>query len=189
MARVIANLPNTEAPGNTYPEGRIKDNPGDNTGTKMNEQSFGDMFQFFARMLSLAGITPNGLPDNTINGYQLLAAFKKLAYDPGAKTTMSLINGFTATSFPPSWRKDCMGNIYLTGQVITPGGSTSWFSTLPVGSRPVARKIKVTTDKATGNNFVIQINPDGGCNLFMQDGNYISGGYGVYIDIIFNIHD
>ena len=55
-----------------YPDGRIKD--GITDGTKAGEEVVGDFQQVFLKAMRDAGITPNGLPDNEINGWQMFDA-------------------------------------------------------------------------------------------------------------------
>lgn len=80
MARAIADFDGTVVPvGGAYPYGDIKDAPG---GTKINSTSNSDIQQFFQRLMALAGITPNGLPDNNTNTFQLWLAFQKWINPP-----------------------------------------------------------------------------------------------------------
>lgn len=74
MAIGLQNTDNTEAPSSDYPYGRVKDNPGNQTGTPANRKTLGDFHQFFARLLDQAGIAPNGLPDNDYSGFQYYEA-------------------------------------------------------------------------------------------------------------------
>lgn len=74
MARKLSNQINVVPADSTYPLARIKDNPGDGTGTAVNEALYGDMHQFFARLMQIANVVPNGLPDNAYSGYQLITA-------------------------------------------------------------------------------------------------------------------
>lgn len=83
MARDLQNFPNIIAPSSDYPSGRIKDDPGDGTGTPVDEETNGDLQQFFAKLLREdPDTTPNDLPDNTTNGFQLYEAFYNLAIRP-----------------------------------------------------------------------------------------------------------
>ncbi|MEM1002278.1 MAG: hypothetical protein AAGH46_06500 [Bacteroidota bacterium] len=77
MARDKATLTNidNQSPAN-YPNGRIKDNDGSGNGTPVNERVYGDFHEFFAKLMRLGAISYNGLPDNEINGYQLLSALE-----------------------------------------------------------------------------------------------------------------
>lgn len=54
-----------------YPDGRIKDNDGSNNGTPINENVYGDIHEFFAKMMRESKINYNGFPDNNSSGYQL----------------------------------------------------------------------------------------------------------------------
>lgn len=74
MALDIVDKPNTDGPDGTYPYGKIRDNTGAGNGTPVNTEVYGDFHQFFARLMAIAGIVANGLPDNSVNGFQLFTA-------------------------------------------------------------------------------------------------------------------
>lgn len=74
-----ATLPNIDLTDPDFLLGRIKNNTGANDGTPVNEFVYGDIHQFFAKLLNLAGLTPNGLPDNEANGYQTIDALISIA--------------------------------------------------------------------------------------------------------------
>ncbi|NCX55596.1 MAG: hypothetical protein EBW87_00135 [Burkholderiaceae bacterium] len=74
MARKLQDQVNVVAPSADYPFGRIKNDTGSRDGTPVNEELYGDIHQFFAKLLNEAGLTANGLPDNTTNGFQLFNA-------------------------------------------------------------------------------------------------------------------
>jgi hypothetical protein len=74
--RPITSLPNTDAPDADFPYGRLKNRVGANPGTRVNETTFGDQSQFFAKIMDEAAITPNGLPDSEYTGWQLYEALK-----------------------------------------------------------------------------------------------------------------
>lgn len=85
MAIALQNKPNVEAPGGDYPYGKIKDNPGNGTGTPVNEVVYGDFHQFFAKMMAEAGITYNNFPDNAADGFQyFLALLKNINKNPSS---------------------------------------------------------------------------------------------------------
>lgn len=80
MARdksIQINIDKSDLPN--YPNGRIKDNRGSGDGTPVNEKVYGDIHEFFSKLMRLAGIIYNGLPDNENQGYQLIEAMKALA--------------------------------------------------------------------------------------------------------------
>lgn len=62
-----------------FPDGRVKDNDGTDNGTPVSEQTKGDIHQLVQKLMRLYDITPNDLPDNETNGYQLVEAFRALA--------------------------------------------------------------------------------------------------------------
>lgn len=72
-----ANINNAD-PAN-YPNARIKDNTGLGDGTPVDEAVYGDIHEFFAKMMRLYGISYNGVPDNETTGYQLIEAARALA--------------------------------------------------------------------------------------------------------------
>jgi hypothetical protein len=70
MAIGLINFPNIYPPDGDFLSGRIKDNPGDNSGTPVNQLTNGDIQEFFAKLMNIAGITPNGSPDCEYTGHQ-----------------------------------------------------------------------------------------------------------------------
>ena len=71
MAFKITDYPNTSAISGSEPYGNIKDDTGSNDGTPVDKQVYADKHQFFAWLMDKAGVTPNSLPDNLTNGFQL----------------------------------------------------------------------------------------------------------------------
>ena len=80
MARNKATLQNIDLsdPSN-YLNGRIKDNTGSGDGTPVNERVYGDIHQLVAKLMNLAGLSFNLLPENEANGYQLIESLRSLA--------------------------------------------------------------------------------------------------------------
>lgn len=62
-----------------YPDGRLIDNDGTGIGTPVNRQVYGDIHSTISKLMRLYGITPNEIPDNETNGYQIIEALKALA--------------------------------------------------------------------------------------------------------------
>lgn len=84
MAYDILNLTGTVDPvTGTNPYGYPKDAP---SGTVVDKVMVGDMLVFFQRMMVLAGFTPNNLPDNNTNTFQLWNAFYKWINPPWTNT-------------------------------------------------------------------------------------------------------
>lgn len=59
-----------------YPNGRIKNNSGAGDGTPVNEFIYGDLHEMKDKLMRLAGIEHNGLPDNEQNGFQSIEALR-----------------------------------------------------------------------------------------------------------------
>jgi len=72
--RPLISKPNTLAPDGDFPYGRIKDKVGSNPGTPVNELVYGDIHQFFERLMALGGQVANGLPESEYTGFQLIDA-------------------------------------------------------------------------------------------------------------------
>lgn len=77
MARKITDIQNTDAATTDYPSGKTRDKSGATQGSIGGEAAFGDMHQFFAKLMRDTSpvVTPNSLPDNETNGYQFFEAF------------------------------------------------------------------------------------------------------------------
>jgi hypothetical protein len=75
--RSIGSKPNTSPANSDYPFGRIKDDPGNGTGTPVNEQVYGDFHYAIEKLVRDAGIIPNDLPENEYSGYQIVEALEK----------------------------------------------------------------------------------------------------------------
>jgi len=79
MAIKLTDKTNIIPPDANYEYGNIRNTAGATPGTPVNVQTYADFHQFFERLMDVAGVTHNGLPDNTTNGYQLFEALEKLA--------------------------------------------------------------------------------------------------------------
>lgn len=127
--RSLKSKTNVVAPTSDYPYARIKDNPGDGTGTPVNELVYGDIHQFFERLMVKAGIVANGLPDNNYSGFQLEDALEGrinqlIANEDTPFANIPLLNGWVSSGTPSvSWRKDAKGRVYLRGTLVAGAGS------------------------------------------------------------------
>lgn len=126
-----------------YPDGRIKD--GITDGTKAGEEVVGDFQQVFLKAMRDAGITPNGLPDNETNGWQMFDAcfgttWKEVGNDGGLTT---FANGAVSSTGPVSpgnkirYRKINGGKcLQIDGWYAPTTLDNTTAFTLPVGYRP-----------------------------------------------------
>src|SRR6478609_825295 len=76
MAKGLGNYPNIIPASADFPNGQIKDNPGDGSGTPVNQFTNSDIQEFFAKMMRVAGITPNGNFDKDSNNEFLRSMVK-----------------------------------------------------------------------------------------------------------------
>lgn len=77
----------------SYPSGRLRNNTGVGNGTPVNERVYGDLHQTIAKLLRLYAITPNNLPDNEVNGFQIIDALSALASKNDYVIPLSLDSG------------------------------------------------------------------------------------------------
>ena len=82
----LVNKQNVDGASADYPFGRPRDKTVSLGGTPSNLVTNGDWHQFFEKLMSFAGVTPNGLPDNEYSGWQLMEAL--MALMGGCKTTI-----------------------------------------------------------------------------------------------------
>lgn len=101
--RKLIDVPFTDTPTSDYPKGRIRDK---NTavappvrGTPINEMLYGDIVQFFHRLVTLGGVTENALPDNITNGYQLVEALLNSVNLQLKASDLETLAGSLATKF------------------------------------------------------------------------------------------
>lgn len=119
MAIGIENFPNITAATSDYPKGAIKDDTGANDGTPVNKLVYDDVHQTHMKLLLMAGLTANNLPDNVTNGYQYVQALQKLF-----KNYIGIAGNSVSTSFTV----DDINKLIITG------GSGSPVNTLPASS-------------------------------------------------------
>lgn len=99
MARNLATKPNIDGPDSDYPYGRIRDRvPGSIAGTRVDEEAYGDMHQFFAKMFASSGLTYNDLPDNDYSGFQFYEALVEVIKIVMTKITSEILLASQSTS-------------------------------------------------------------------------------------------
>lgn len=113
MATDKKNAPNIDLSDvANYPNGRVKDNTGAGDGTPVNRLLYSDLHEFFAKLMRLANIAYNGLPDNETNGHQLVSAVIALAGKNDFLYSLSDVGGIINISTDLSIIKD--GEILMT---------------------------------------------------------------------------
>lgn len=75
--RKTSSLPNTGEETTDYPFGSIMDEDGEASGTPVVEATYSDFIQSLWHFFTKAGITPNGMKENTSNGFQLFEAMER----------------------------------------------------------------------------------------------------------------
>lgn len=79
MAIELLEKDNVMPADSDYPYGQIKDRiDGTQEGTPINVKTYGDFHQFFSRMMAIAEISYNNLPDNDYTNFQLFEALIKV---------------------------------------------------------------------------------------------------------------
>ncbi|MDD5013651.1 MAG: hypothetical protein PHW73_00935 [Atribacterota bacterium] len=207
MSRILANIPDVEGPSSNYPKGRILDQ--DNTqnppvpGTPIIEALYGDIIQFFKKLIGNAVITENNLPDNETNGYQYVEAFETIVGDTvdaeatlrsGADGTLQgeiddlNFNAWQNLTLVNSWiggnlqyRKNNKGIVYLrsTSQI---GGGTGIIATLPSGYRPPYETDFIINSQSSSYNIphVLRLSTNGDIELFACLPNSLYSSFSVF---------
>lgn len=132
MARGLINYPERSTPNSDYPSGRITDDPGDGTGTPIDQYTNDDIHQFLDKILRRSGITPNGLPENEYSGHQyhqaLDAIINARISDIVPWTNLTLINGWAASGgTTPQFKVSKDGKVHLRGSITGVGSSNIKF--------------------------------------------------------------
>lgn len=104
----------------TWPYGELRDNPGDNSGTPVNEELVSDVMQLMEAVMADAGITANGLLDNLANGFQLYQAFIEFVRNKQATETLKG-TAEIATNAEVITGTD-------TERMVVPSALTAWFN-------------------------------------------------------------
>lgn len=163
--RSLENKPNVTAPNADFPFGRIKDKVGSNPGTPVNEVVYGDIHQFFEKLMNESGITANELPESEYTGFQLMTAlvtmFGKLrrkVYEIGAwnmdssasvtVSTDAVFSKVRGISFVIL--KDDNSNSYPNGQTLT--GLTPAIECTAVGIN-ISDELSVLMARTSGGTF------------------------------------
>ncbi|MFN8317157.1 MAG: hypothetical protein U0T32_11990 [Chitinophagales bacterium] len=153
MAIKLTAKENVEAASGPYPYGKIKDDTGIGDGTPINEQVYGDIHQFFEKMMDAAGVVHNGNPENLTTGFQFFEALQKVVLDFIKDEDWHRINNF-------EYRKSKDGFVYTRGYV-----KYNETITLPVGYRPASEQIIHCSgsdqSSVATNNIYATINTDG----------------------------
>ena len=122
-----------------YPDGRIKNNTGTGNGTPVNEKVYGDLHQTIAKLLRLYGITPNNLPDNENNGFQIVDAIAALASKNDFILPITLNAGVMSIPIKLGFMKDgeqvfCQVGFGYDGESEIKGSDATTFSVTAIGN-------------------------------------------------------
>lgn len=75
--RQLLSVQNVDPVTADYPKGKTRDRDGSTPGTISGEPLFGDIIQFFQKLIIDGGIVENDTPENVSNGYQLIEALSE----------------------------------------------------------------------------------------------------------------
>lgn len=144
MAHAITELTRSVAGSADYPNGDIADNP---DGTLVNRMMLTDLLQTFQKLMIDAGITPNGLDDNTTNGYQYIQALQKVIAGGAWQTTGIVFNTISLALWANVGAPNYNASYTVTDNIIRLAGvitgnivpaTNMTVLTLPVGVRPAS---------------------------------------------------
>lgn len=129
MARALSTKTNVIPPNSDYPYARARDNDGSANGTPVNENLFGDIIQFFEKMMADAGVTHNGLPDNDYSGFQYVQALDK--FWRITRNVSGDLNDISETGFyfavGATTNHPILENGYILNQVFDADNSSQFF--------------------------------------------------------------
>lgn len=212
--RNLALKPQVITPNSEYPYGRIQDDTstGADDGTPVNEEVYGDMHQFFAKLMavaeSLGGASYNNEPENAYDGFQSYDALVEViefgiavglnnAYE--AQQTPSYSGTFIAhATSPVKYRRTGIyyNSVFTTKTVRIKGSinnsvpaassTDDLVFTLPVGYRPAENQLfTVPTLDGTNYNTIVEIKTNGEVRM---RGDYIAyANTNTYINISFDV--
>lgn len=141
--RILKDQQGVQAPDGDFVKGRIKNNE-----TLINEEINGDLIEFFQYLVSKAGITENGLPDNVTNEHQLIEALdyhiKKEEWNFINVDDVDLLNGWSqsGTTYYFQYRKNKFGKIELRFRLSGGAATSGIIFRMPGGFRPNKRIIE-----------------------------------------------
>lgn len=189
MARNITDLTNHDNPDSDYTWGRVRNNPGDNTGTPVNEAMVGDVLNFFMKLADDSGITLNGLPDNENNGWQLSDLYYAAMFRPKQTPTYSGSFVDHPTS-PIRFAKIGSKRVVIEGMTAYAVGvglvTDVPIFTLPLGLRPAKTKRFVVAQEGGADPITfIEVADTGVVTLLASI--YGSDSNGVYMQIDFSL--
>jgi len=158
MATNKKNAPNIDDSDPTnYPDGRIRDNNGSGNGTPVNRLLYSDLHEFFAKLMRLAGIVYNGLPDNESNGYQLVEAAISLAGKNDFVLPLNVSSGVIQVNIKLSTLKE--------GEMLTCKAAFNYDTESSIkGTEPSTKTVSVPSKFKTGE-YVRLVNSSSGIEL------------------------
>jgi hypothetical protein len=169
-------------PGDSdFPDGQIKDKNGTVHGTPMNQRTFSDIFQFFQKLMRLAGIVPSGLFDCEYTGFQLISALQSfingllIPFVNNYYTSVPWItvgaggpafaSGWSALGSPfraPQFRKLANGIVQIRGSLTQSLGGGGTMFTFPSGyfNTSFDENFPAQAIGSGGSNVLVYINID-----------------------------
>lgn len=112
-----------------YPNGRIRDDDGSGNGTAVNRNIYGDIHEFFAKLMRLAKISYNGNSDNETDGYQYISALENFAGKNDKIQSLTTVGGeiligLKLGTIVENEFLTCVPNFNLEAQTIIKGNDT-----------------------------------------------------------------
>lgn len=102
--RPLLGKVNVDAPGGDYPFGRVRNNDGSSNGTPVDEDLVGDVMQLCEKLMDAAGISPNNMPENDADGFQLYDAIVTIMNTVAAqRIPVGTIVMWAGTVAPSGW--------------------------------------------------------------------------------------
>jgi len=149
-----------------YPDGQIQDNDGTNNGTPVARFTQSDQYEFFAKLMRLAGLTFNNQYDNETNGFQYIAALQTLA---NKNDLIQPLSAVTEVIGGVSTQVLKLANLKIeklqVGEIIIAQPGADYASQTTIEGSTTGVYAAVTSSAYKANNYLIIVNGSGGFTI------------------------
>jgi hypothetical protein len=136
-----------------YPNGQIQDNDGTDNGTPVARVVFSDIFEFFDKLMRLAGLGYSGTFDNEQNGYQLIKALMNFA---GKNDYIQELGSSAGVlTLPVKIETLGIGEVLIAKASVDKGAETTI-----QGTTPAITKVVAVSSSYKSNDYVLIVNGD-----------------------------
>lgn len=140
-----------------YPNGQVKDDSGTGDGFPLIQVTMSDMYEFFDKLMRLAGLTFNSDFDNETNGYQFIQACAALASKSDFVLPLTIVG--SVIQIPTA-----LQILQLNEKLICLAGFNQSTETTIKGTGPTALNVTITSSFKNGD-YILLTRTSGGVKL------------------------